>query len=58
VMESSRRVSGPPPNRSETDCGLLSGAVSLMHSIGSACERAKVECIGFDAISKTNVSRK
>ena len=24
----------------------------------SACERAKVECIGFDAISKTNVSRK
>ncbi|WVR06484.1 hypothetical protein IAU60_003515 [Kwoniella sp. DSM 27419] len=23
----------------------------------SACERAKVECIGFDAISKTNVSR-
>lgn len=24
----------------------------------SACEKAKVECIGFDAISKTNVSRK
>lgn len=24
----------------------------------SACERAKVECIGFDAISKTNISRK
>ena len=24
----------------------------------SACERAKVECIGFDAVSKTNVSRK
>lgn len=24
----------------------------------SACERANVECIGFDAISKTNVSRK
>ncbi|WWC88553.1 uncharacterized protein L201_003464 [Kwoniella dendrophila CBS 6074] len=23
----------------------------------SACERAKVECIGFDAISKTNISR-
>ena len=24
----------------------------------SACERAKVECVGFDAISKQNVSRK
>lgn len=24
----------------------------------SACEKAKVECIGFDAISKTNISRK
>ena len=24
----------------------------------TACDRAKVECIGFDAISKTNVSRK
>jgi hypothetical protein len=24
----------------------------------SACERAKVECIGFDAISTSNVSRK
>ena len=24
----------------------------------TACERARVECIGFDAISKTNISRK
>ncbi|ORY30548.1 fungal-specific transcription factor domain-domain-containing protein, partial [Naematelia encephala] len=65
----SRKPSIPPPPEDQTQYKVARAISSCTRCRSrkqkcdgklpacSACERAKVECIGFDAISKTNVSR-